>query len=82
MFFASERVCKTPDIGFPKFEPSCTNSERLGSLTWSSSDPTIAQITNDSSNAGVVHGISQGNVTITASANGVVNTPVTLNIVP
>ena len=44
---------------------------QLASVTWSSSDPTVAQMTNDASNHGVGLAIAAGTVTITASAGSV-----------
>ncbi len=43
-------------------------TEQPASVTWSSSDATVAEITNDASNHGVALAVAAGTVTITASA--------------
>jgi hypothetical protein len=45
--------------------------EQLASVTWASSDATLAQISNDASNHGVALAIAAGPVTITATAGGI-----------
>ncbi len=50
------------------------STQRLASVTWSTSDPTVAQITNDWSNHGLGLAIAAGTVTITATAGSVSGT--------
>ena len=50
---------------------SDSSTEQLASVTWSSSDTTLAQISNDASNHGVSLAIAAGTVTITATAGSV-----------
>jgi hypothetical protein len=50
---------------------SDSSTERLASVTWSSSDTTLAQISNDASNHGWALAIAAGTVTITAAAGSV-----------
>jgi uncharacterized protein YjdB len=47
------------------------STQQLASVTWSSSDPSVAQISNDWSNHGVGLAIAAGTVTITATAGSV-----------
>ena len=53
--------------------------QQLGSVTWSSSNPTVAQISNDASNHGVGLAVAAGTATITATA-GSVSGSATLNV--
>jgi hypothetical protein len=50
------------------------STEQLASVTWSSSNPAVAQITNDASNHGVALAVAAGTVTITATAGSVSGT--------
>jgi hypothetical protein len=56
-------------------------TQQLASMTWSSSDPTVAQITNDASNRGLGLAIAAGTVTITAT-DGSVSGSATLTVHP
>jgi hypothetical protein len=60
---------------------SDSSTEQLASVTWSSSDTTVAQISNDASNRGTAIAIAAGTVTITASA-GSVSGSATLTVLP
>jgi hypothetical protein len=60
---------------------SDTSTQQLASVTWSSSDPTVAQISNDASNRGTALGVAAGTVTITATA-GTVSGSSTLTVKP
>ena len=60
---------------------SDSSTEQLASVTWSSSDTTITQISNDASNLGTAIAIAPGTVTITATAGGVSGS-VTLTVGP
>ncbi len=53
--------------------------EQLSSVTWSSSDPTVAQIGNDVGNRGVALAVAPGTVTITAT-DGIVSGSATLTV--
>jgi len=53
---------------------SDSSMQQLGSVTWSSSNPAVAQITNDASNHGAGLAIAAGTVTITATAGSVSGT--------
>jgi len=58
-----------------RFTASDANSgQQLASVTWSSSDDTVATVSNDPSNFGTVHAIASGSVTITACAGTVCGT--------
>ena len=46
-------------------------TQQLASVTWRSSDPRVAQISNDASNHGVALAIAKGNVIIEARAGRV-----------
>ena len=59
-------------IATGKFSDGST--QQLASVTWTSSDPTVAQITNDASNHGMGLAIAKGTVTITATAGTVSGT--------
>jgi large repetitive protein len=48
-----------------------SSSEQLASVTWSSSDTTVAQVSNDASNHGAVLAVEAGTVTIVATAGSV-----------
>lgn len=50
---------------------SDNHTETLQSVTWSSSDTSVATITNDASNHGRAYGLTSGSVTITACAGTV-----------
>jgi Bacterial Ig-like domain (group 2)/Galactose oxidase, central domain len=50
---------------------SDSSTEQLASVTWSSSDTTLAQISNDASNHGSALAVAAGTVTITATAGSV-----------
>jgi hypothetical protein len=50
---------------------SDSSTEQLASVTWSSSDTTVAQISNDVTNRGMSLAIAAGSVTITATAGSV-----------
>jgi hypothetical protein len=50
---------------------SDSSTEQLASVTWSSSDTTVAQISNDASNHGAALAIAAGTVTIAATAGSV-----------
>src|SRR5271157_228034 len=58
---------------------SDTSTQQLGSVTWSSSNSAVAQITNDATNHGVGMAIAAGTVTITAT-DGNVNGTATLTV--
>jgi len=53
---------------------SDNSTAQLASVTWSSSDTTKAQISNDASNHGMSLAIAAGTVTITAAAGNVSGT--------
>jgi uncharacterized protein YjdB len=53
---------------------SDSSTQQLGSVTWSSSNSAVAQITNDATNHGVGMAVAAGTVTITATAGGVSGT--------
>jgi hypothetical protein len=57
------------------------STEQLASVTWSSSDPAVAQISNDASNQGVGLAIADGAATITAM-DGSVSGSATLTVRP
>jgi hypothetical protein len=57
------------------------SAEQLASVTWSSSNPAIVQITNDSTNHGSALAVATGMVTITATA-GTVSGSTTLKVNP
>jgi len=50
------------------------STQQLASVTWSSSNPNVAQITNDWSNHGLALAVAAGTVTITATAGSVSGT--------
>ncbi len=50
------------------------STQQLASVTWSTSNPNVAQITNDVTNHGVALAIAKGTVTITATAGTVSGT--------
>jgi hypothetical protein len=50
------------------------STQQLASVTWSSSNPKVAQITNDWSNHGVALAVAKGTVTITATDGSVSGT--------
>ncbi len=57
--------------------------QQLASVTWSSSNTSVAQITNDVTNPGVALGVAAGTATITATAgtiSGSTTTPVLVSI--
>jgi hypothetical protein len=60
---------------------SGTGPEQLASVTWSSSNPAIVQISNDSTNHGQALAVATGTVTITATA-GTISGSTTLKINP
>jgi Bacterial Ig-like domain (group 2)/Abnormal spindle-like microcephaly-assoc'd, ASPM-SPD-2-Hydin/Galactose oxidase, central domain len=60
---------------------SDASTQQLASVTWSSSDPTVAQISNDASNHGAAIGVAPGTVTITATA-GTVTGSASLTVKP
>jgi trimeric autotransporter adhesin len=55
--------------------------EQLSSVTWSSSNPAVVQISNDASNHGLAVALAEGKVTITATA-GSISGSTTLTVGP
>ena len=58
---------------------SDNSTQQLASVTWSSSNTAVAQVSNDASNSGSAYGVAAGTVTITATA-GSVKGSATLNV--
>jgi hypothetical protein len=56
------------------------NGQQLASVIWSSSDPSVAQISNDGTNSGVATGLLAGTASITACAGTICSSPVTLTV--
>jgi MBG domain/Bacterial Ig-like domain (group 2)/Abnormal spindle-like microcephaly-assoc'd, ASPM-SPD-2-Hydin/Kelch motif/Galactose oxidase, central domain len=56
------------------------NGQQLASVIWSSSDTSVAQISNDVTNSGVATGLLAGTPAITACAGTICSSPVTLTV--
>ncbi len=57
------------------------STQQLNTLSWSSSDNTIAQISNDLTNRGACYGVAAGTVTITATVGSISGTT-TVTVTP
>ncbi len=57
-----------------------STQDLTGAVTWNSSNPTTAAISNSAGTTGLAQGLQTGTTTITASSGGIVASPATLSV--